>query len=84
MTSAAFANGTHVEDLRPDVAVDPDRFYIFAGQCLPVCGRDLPVRDPELARGKVGDLGMGRDFEAGSPGQISTILPAFPATALSG
>ena len=54
----------HVEDLRPDVAVDPDRLYVFASQRLPGCGRDLFVGDPELACRKAGgDLRVGRDFE---------------------
>ena len=56
--------GFDIEDLRADVAVDPDRLDVFAGERLLVCGGDLPVRDAELAGCKSGgDLRVRRHFE---------------------
>ena len=56
--------GFDIEDLRADMAVDPDRLDIFTGKGFPVCCGDLLVRDAELARCKAGgDLRVGGDLE---------------------
>ena len=58
--------GLHVEDLRPDVAVDPDGPDMVAAEGRPVRGQDVPGRKAELRRPEAGcDLRVGGHLEGG-------------------